>query len=59
MVNDKMVNSVGFTGSIAYYYRPVLEKAMNAEGLCISRIMQDPIEGLKEYHKDAIVPTTV
>ncbi len=50
--------SAGFTGSIAYYYRPVLEKAMAAEGLTISQVMQDPIEGLKEFHKDAIIPTT-
>jgi len=51
-------NAVGFTGSIAYYYKPILEEAMQAEGLSIGRIMQDPIEGLKEYHKDAVVPTT-
>ena len=56
--NEKITKCVGFTGSIAYYYRPVLEKAMAAEGLAISQIMQDPIEGLKLYHKDAIVPTT-
>lgn len=46
-----------FVGSIAYYYRPILEEAMKAEGLPVGRILQDPIEGLKEYHKDAIIPT--
>ena len=56
--NGSGASPVGFTGSIAYYYRPVLEKAMAAEGLAISQIMQDPIEGLKLYHKDAIIPTT-
>ena len=50
---------IGFVGSIAYYYRPILEKAMKAEGLLLGQILQDPIEGLKEYHKDAVVPTTV
>ena len=50
---------VGFTGSIAYYYKPILDEAMRAEGLSVGKIMQDPIEGLKEYHKDAVVPTTV
>ena len=49
---------VSFVGSIAYYYRPVLEEAMRAEGLPLGNILQDPIEGLKEYHKDAIIPTT-
>lgn len=49
---------VGFVGSIAYYYRPILEEAMQAEGLPMGTVLQDPIEGLKEYHKDAIVPTS-
>ncbi len=49
---------VGFVGSIAYYYCPILEEAMQAEGLPMGTVLQDPIEGLKEYHKDAIVPTT-
>ena len=49
---------VGFVGSIAYYYRPILEEAMQAEGLPMGTVLQDPIEGLKEYHKDSIVPTT-
>ena len=60
--NDKCqitnANGVGFVGSIAYYYRPILEEAMAAEGLPIGRILQDPIPGLCEYHKDALVPTT-
>ena len=51
-------NAPGFVGSIAYYYRPILEEAMNAEGFQVGLILQDPIEGLKEYHKDAIIPTT-
>ena len=51
-------SSVGFVGSIAYYYKSILEEAMRAEGLPMGTVLQDPIEGLKEYHKDAIVPTT-
>ena len=58
MVNEKMVNAVGFVGSIAYYYRPILEEAMAAEGIPVGTILQDPVEGLKEYHKSAVVPTT-
>ena len=49
---------IGFIGSVAYYYRPVLEKAMKAEGLPMGPVLQDPIEGLKEFHKNAIIPTT-
>lgn len=52
-------SGVGFVGSIAYYYRPILEEAMKAEGLPMGTVLKDPIEGLKEYHKDAVVPTTV
>ena len=47
-----------FVGSVAYYYRPILEEAMKAEGLPLGMILKDPIEGLKEYHKDSVVPTT-
>ena len=49
---------IGFVGSIAYYYRPILEEAMQAEDLPLGTILQDPIEGLKAYHKEALVPTT-
>ena len=49
---------IGFVGSIAYYYKSILEKAMHAEGLPLGTILKDPIEGLKEFHKDAIIPTT-
>ena len=58
MVNGQMVNAVGFVGSVAYYYKPILEEAMEAEGIPLGIVLQDPIEGLKEYHKDAVVPTT-
>ena len=53
-----ITNPVGFIGSIAYYYRPILEEAMHTEGFEVGLILQDPIEGLKVYHKDAIIPTT-
>lgn len=52
-------SAVGFVGSVAYYYRPILEEAMQAEGLPLGTILKDPIEGLKEYHKGAVIPTTV
>ncbi len=58
LVQYKTSSPVGFVGSIAYYYRPILEEAMRAEGMVMGTVLKDPIEGLKEYHKDAIIPTT-
>jgi N-acetylglucosamine kinase-like BadF-type ATPase len=57
--NDQMLNGAGFVGSIAYYYRPILEEAMKAEGMPMGTVLKDPIEGLKEYHKDSVTPTTI
>lgn len=58
--NDQIsnANGVGFVGSIAYYYKPILEEAMRAEKLPLGMVLKDPIDGLKEYHRSAIVPTT-
>ena len=49
---------VGFVGSVAYYYRPILEQVMSDYGFTVGQILRDPMEGLKEYHKGDIVPTT-
>lgn len=43
--------SVNFIGSIAYYYRPVLEEAAAAVGCHVGKIIKSPMEGLIEYHK--------
>ena len=58
LVQYKTDQPIGFVGSIAYYYKDILAEAMQAEGLLLGTILQDPIEGLKEYHKDAVIPTT-
>lgn len=50
-------NEVGFVGSIAYYYRPLLEEVMAAHGRKLGRVIPDPIVGLKEYHAADCVPT--
>ena len=42
-----------FVGSIAYYFRPQLEKVLNNYGLKIGNISQVPMDGLVEYHKNA------
>lgn len=48
---------VGFVGSIAFYYRPVLEQVMSDYGFRVGQILQDPIPGLVEYHRGDVVPT--
>jgi N-acetylglucosamine kinase-like BadF-type ATPase len=58
LVQYKASSPIGFVGSIAYYYKPILEEAMKAEGLPMGTILKDPIEGLKSYHKNSVVPTT-
>ena len=57
LVQYKTDRPITFVGSIAYYYKPILEEAMKAEELPIGIILQDPIEGLKAYHKDSVLPT--
>lgn len=48
---------VGFIGSIAYYYQDVLKKVLADNGFQTAQILQSPMEGLKEYHKNDVVPT--
>lgn len=48
---------VGFVGSIAFYYEPVLRTVLDDLGLNLSQIMKTPMEGLKQYHYLDVVPT--
>ena len=48
---------VGFVGSIAYYYQDVLKKVLADNGFECGHIYQSPMDGMKEYHKDDVVPT--
>ena len=48
---------VGFIGSIAYYYQDVLKRVLADNGFQVGKILQGPMDGLKEYHKKDIVPT--
>ena len=43
---------VNFVGSIAYYYKDILEKAVNASGMRMDTVLQGPIDGLVAYHKN-------
>ena len=48
---------IGFIGSIAYYYQDVLKAVLADNGFQVAQILQSPMEGLKAYHKDDVVPT--
>ena len=42
---------VGFVGSIAFYFNVELREAAEICGIKLGKVMQNPIEGLVEYHK--------
>ncbi|MDR0988978.1 MAG: ATPase [Prevotellaceae bacterium] len=48
--NDYQRYTVGFVGSIAFYYKELLTEAANAVGIQVGRIIQSPMEGLILYH---------
>lgn len=41
---------VGFVGSIAYHYRPVLDEAAAALDAQVATVIKTPMEGLVKYH---------
>ncbi|MBR6660571.1 MAG: ATPase [Bacteroidales bacterium] len=43
--------SVNIVGSIAYYFRDFVEKAAEANGMKIGKIIKAPIDGLIEFYK--------
>ena len=45
---------VSFVGSIAYYYKDVLEEAAESVGIKIGTIIKNPIKGLVKYHANQI-----
>jgi glucosamine kinase len=42
---------IHFIGSVAYYFRPLLEQVLVEQGLTLGEIMQAPMVGLVSYHK--------
>jgi len=48
---DYQHNKVHFVGSVAYYYKDILEEAINDCGMQLGNIMQAPMEGLIKYHQ--------
>jgi len=51
MQYDYKIHQVYFIGSIAYYYRDILEEAVTSLGMKLGGIMQNPMDGLIKYHK--------
>ena len=47
--------SIYFIGSIAHYFRDILEKVASKYNLKITDVIQRPIDNLLAYHKDNIV----
>lgn len=43
-------HKVNFVGSIAYYFRDVLEEAARNSGCTIGKVIKSPMEGLLKYH---------
>lgn len=43
---------VSFVGSVAYYFRHILNDAARQQGISIGRIEQAPMDGLIRYHKE-------
>ena len=49
---DHPAEIIRCTGSVAFYFRDILDEAAGEEGLKIDRILQYPLEGLLAYHKN-------
>jgi glucosamine kinase len=42
---------VSFVGSIAFYYKGILQATATSEGITIGTILRSPLDGLMEYHR--------
>lgn len=49
-VLQKQQASLGFTGSVAYGFKEILESVLEAKGLKLVKVLDRPIEGLIEFH---------
>lgn len=46
--------SVNFVGSVAFYYKDLLTKVADKQGINIGRVLETPIAGLVDYHNQHI-----
>ena len=51
MQYDYQHYAVGFNGSVAWYYRDILEEALSETGLKMGIVIKAPMEGLLKYHQ--------
>ncbi|MGP1540287.1 ATPase [Bacteroides pyogenes] len=51
MQYDRLNLPVHFTGSVAFYYKDVLEEAVQAMGMQMGQVLQSPMEGLIKFHR--------
>ncbi len=49
---DYQNQKLGFVGSIAYYFKDLLEKIAKIHGMTVTRVVQCPIDGLVAYHTE-------
>ncbi|GHT83803.1 ATPase [Bacteroidia bacterium] len=52
MQYDYKNNQVHFIGSIAYYYKEIMEEALAETGMTLGSIVQAPMDGLVVYHSN-------
>ncbi len=50
LIKENQEVNVYFIGSVAYYFRPVMEEVLKENKLFLGGIVQDPIEGLIHFH---------
>lgn len=56
MQYDRRNLPVHFTGSVAFYYKDVLEEAVQAMGMQMGQVLQSPMEGLIKFHRSVCLP---
>ena len=53
--NKTSETPIYFIGSIAYFFRDILEKVAQKNNLVISDVIQRPIDNLLKYHKETMI----
>lgn len=47
---DSKNHTIHFVGSVAYYYKEIIEEVAMEKGYCIGQVIKSPIQGLIQYH---------
>jgi glucosamine kinase len=54
LYNINSITDIAVSGSVAWYFRGILEEVFRNNGFRITRIVKDPINGLISYHKSKL-----